>query len=72
MNTEITQSVCKRIKPTTLHILQVHNISMDCYEEVQAQIDGHVDIEPFKGIHTAHLQKKYLSTNFPYIVSGYS
>ena len=70
MNTEITQSVCKRIK-TTLHILQAHKINMDCYEEVQAQMDGQVDIEPFKGIHTAHLQKKYISTNFPYIVSGY-
>ena len=69
MNTEITQSVCKRIKTTTFHILQAHNISMDCYEEVQAQIDGHMDIEPFKGIHTAHLQKKYITTNFPYIVS---
>ena len=34
INADITQSVCKKIKTTTFQILEAHNISMDCYEEV--------------------------------------
>ena len=69
MNTDITQSVCKRIKTTTLQILEAHNVSMNYCEEVQAHIERDVHTEPFKDIHTAYLQNKYISTNFPYIVS---
>ena len=69
MNIDITQSLCQTLKINTLNILQRHNVSMECYQEVQAQIGKHN--EPFNGLHTAHLQKKYISTNFPYIVSEY-
>ena len=68
MNTDITQSLNNVIKLNTLDILRKHNVSVECYQEVQAQLDKLN--EPFEGLHTAHLQKKYISTNFPYIVSA--
>jgi len=66
MNQDISQNLCQNIKHSVFEVLREHCVSNDCFKDVQSTFDK-CDL-PFEGLHSAYLQKKYISTNFPYFV----
>ena len=68
-NSALVSAITEHIKVDVSAVLQSSGINSELCEQVESIIESHGN--PFKDLQSAYLQKKFLTTNFPYVVSFY-
>ena len=68
MNKDMVKAVTDDLKAKVENELQCHNASLELYQGINNVFESDV-MNPLEGLKSAYLQRKYIESHFPYVVS---